>query len=148
MIFDEYLLGHWTNRSQAQSNPHKVAQTEVIWAKEGDWYTSLNFYRVDGPHKPYRNKKHKIEIVSDNYVIMQNYRLDGSRHGECDMHFRFESEHWSGKLDSDKCRGEKGYRVVSEIYLYGEKLLSRDKGLNQQGKMVWGSEEMYKFVRI
>ena len=56
-IFDQYLLGHWHNRAQAQSNPSLFAQTEIIWAKEGEWYTSKNFYRVDGPHKPYRNKK-------------------------------------------------------------------------------------------
>ena len=134
MIFDEYLLGHWTNRSQAQSNPHKVAQTEVIWAKEGDWYTSLNFYRVDGPHKPYRNKKHKIEIISDKYVIMQNYRLDGSRHEECDMHFRFESEHWSGKLDSDKCRGEKGVQGCVRNISLRRKVIVKRQGIESTGQ--------------
>ena len=146
--FDEYLLGHWTNRAQAQSNPHVFAQTEVIWSKEGEWYTSKNFYRVDGPNKPYRNRKHKINIVSRNLVIMENFRLDLSRHEECDMVFTFQDDCWSGKLDSDKCRGEKGYRVVSEISLYGHKLFSRDKGLTNDGKMVWGSDDLYKFVRI
>ena len=47
MTIDSYLLGHWTNRQQAQSNPHCFSQCEIIWEKDGDWYTSKNFYRVD-----------------------------------------------------------------------------------------------------
>tara|TARA_S200000501_G_scaffold312194_2_gene303181 strand:- start:23107 stop:23559 length:453 start_codon:yes stop_codon:yes gene_type:complete len=147
-IFDQFLLGHWHNRAQAQSNPSLFAQTEIIWAKEGEWYTSKNFYRVDGPHKPYRNKKHKIQVASKSYIIMQNYKLDGTRHQECDMHFTYQNDYWSGKLDSTRCKGEKGYRIESMINLYGEKLFSRDRGLNQKGEKVWGSDEIYKFVRI
>ena len=64
MTIDDYLLGHWSNRQQAQSNPHSFAQTEIIWEKEEDWYKSKNFYRVDGPEKPYRQKRHKIKVLS------------------------------------------------------------------------------------
>ena len=69
---DAFLLGHWHNRSQAQSNPHIYAQTEVVWKKEDDWYFSKNFYRVDGPTSPYREGKHKFHYVTDTIGVMEN----------------------------------------------------------------------------
>ena len=148
MTIDDYLLGHWSNKQQAQSNPHSFASSEIIWTKEEDWYFSKNFYRVDGPGSPYRQKKHKIRIVSEDTVVMENYRLDLTRHEECDMMFVFSNNCWHGTLDSDKCRGERGNRIKSEIHLYGTKLHCKDQGLNERNDLVWGSPYLYRFTRI
>ena len=84
MTIDDYLLGHWHNRQQAQSNPHCFSQCEIIWEKEGDFFVSKNFYRSQ-EHNPYRHKRHKWVQTSATTGIMQNYRLDLTRHEECDM---------------------------------------------------------------
>ena len=146
---DAFLLGHWHYRSQAQSNPHIYAQTEVVWKKEDDWYFSKNFYRVDGPTSPYREGKHKFHYVTDTIGVMENYRSDGSRQEQCDMHFKFNemSKSWHGRLDSDMCTGTRGNRIVSEIHLYGDKLQSRDQGFYEDGTWAWGSDNLYKFLR-
>ena len=79
MTIDDYLLGHWHNRQQAQSNPHCFSQCEIIWEKEGDFFVSKNFYRSQ-EHNPYRHKRHKWVQTSATTGIMQNYRLDLTRH--------------------------------------------------------------------
>ena len=147
MTIDDYLLGHWSNRQQAQSNPHSFAQTEIIWEKEEDWYYSKNFYRVDGPTQPYRQKRHKIRVLEDK-VIMENYRLDLTRNEECDMLFLFEGDSWHGKLDSERCSGDRGNRIVSEIHLYGDKLHCKDQGFDSNNNVVWGSPYLYRFIRV
>ena len=63
------------------------------------------------------------------------------------MIFTFDGEAWHGHLVGDKCTGAKGYKIISEISLYGDKLHSMDQGYDDKGNMVWGSEGIYKFTR-
>ena len=58
-----------------------------------------------------------------------------------------DGEAWHGHLVGDKCTGAKGYKIVSEITLYGNRLHSMDQGYDDKGNMVWGSEGIYKFTR-
>ena len=65
------------------------------------------------------------------------------------MIFTFDGTAWHGELETPGlCMGVKGYRVVSEIHLLGDKLHSRDQGYNDRDEMVWGSELLYKFIRL
>ena len=148
MTIDSYLLGHWTNRQQAQSNPHCFSQCEIIWEKDGDWDTSKNFYRVDGKTNPYRHKKHRFVQTSSTTAIMENYHLELTRHGECDMMFTFQDNVWHGSLNSDLCLGERGSRIVSEIHLFGDKLHSKDQGFDSNNNVVWGSPDLFRFIRL
>ena len=146
-MIDDYIIGHWTNRYQAQSAPHHFSTVETVWEKVEGGYHSKNFYRRDGANKPYRERYHKIDIISEDEVIFQNYNLDWTRSENCDMIFTFDGEAWHGHLVGDKCTGAKGYKIVSEISLYGDKLHSMDQGYDDKGNMVWGSEGIYKFTR-
>ena len=54
------------------------------------------------------------------------------------MIFTFDGTAWHGELETPGlCMGVKGYRVVSEIHLLGDKLHSRDQGYNDRDEMVW-----------
>ena len=65
------------------------------------------------------------------------------------MILKFDGTCWRGELATPgKCTGVKGYRVVSEIYIFKDKLHTMDQGYNSEGKMVWGSEQLYKFTRM
>ncbi len=148
MRIEDCLLGHWSNKAQAQSNPLEFVSVEVIWKEVEGGFESMNYKRSKGPNDPYRRKNHRLEIISDTEVIMQNYHLDWTRHEECDMIFTFDGHAWHGSLIGDKCTGVRGHRVVSEIHLYGNKLHSMDQGYNSEGEMMWGSENLYKFTRM
>ncbi len=145
---ENYLLGHWSNRYQAQSNPHSYSQVEVIWSAVTGGLHSKNFYRREGPNKPYRERFHKVKILSETEVIIQNYNLDWTRDGKCDMIFTFSNGSWFGKLQGNECIGLKGDRVVSELELHGTKMLNRDRGYDKDNNMVWGTEYFYKYTRI
>ena len=73
MNFEDYLLGNWTNKAQAQSDPQGFASVNIVWRKIEGGYESMNYKRVRGENDPYRKKYHKLEIVSDTQVIMHNY---------------------------------------------------------------------------
>ncbi|AIX27942.1 antenna protein [Synechococcus phage ACG-2014a] len=148
MKIDDYLLGHWSNKFQAQSCPHQYSTVEIEWKKIEGGYHSKNYYREDGPNKPYRERYHKLIVKSETKVQFENYDLDWTKSENCDMIFVFDGNAWHGQLIGDKCTGVRGYRVVSEIHLYGDKLHSMDQGYNAGGEMMWGSELLYKFTRI
>ena len=147
-MIEDYLLGHWTNRYQAQSDPTNFASVEIIWKAIDGGFESMNFKRSRGPEDPYRKKRHKLEYISDTQVIMQNYHLDWTRHEECDMILTFDGQAWHGKLLGEGCRGYRGNRVVSEVHAYGDKLHTMDQGYDEDNNLVWGSTQLYRFVRM
>jgi len=148
MNIEDYLLGHWTNRYQAQSNPTSFASVEIVWKKVDDGYESMNYKRVNGPDDPYRRKRHKIRYISDTEAIIENYHLDWTRHEDCDIIFTFDGQAWHGKLLGNECRGYRGNRVVSEVHAYGDKLHTMDQGYDEENNLVWGSTKLYRFVRM
>lgn len=145
---DRYLLGHWTNKRQAQNAPHQFSQIETIWEKIDGGYHSKTFYSSNGEHNPYRERYHKAVVISDTEIHFQNFDLDWTRADKCDMIFKFDGTQWHGSLGGDECTGVRGHRIVSEIHLSGDKLHSMDKGYHlETGEMMWGSENLYKFLR-
>jgi len=148
MTIESYLLGHWSNKAQAQSNPYDFASVEIVWKKIDGGFESMNYKRVNGPDDPYRRKRHKIRYLSDTEAVIENYHLDWTRHEECDIIFKFDGRAWHGKLLGDKCRGYRGNRVVSEVHAYGDKLHTMDQGYDEENNLVWGSTKLYRFVRM
>ena len=148
MTIEDYLLGHWTNRAQAQSNPTVFASVEIVWKRVDDGFESMNYKRANGPNDPYRRKRHKIKYLSDTEAVIENYHLDWTRHPECDILFAFDGQAWHGKLLGEGCRGYRGNRVVSEVHAYGDKLHTMDQGYDEENNLVWGSTQLYRFVRM
>ena len=146
--FEEYIIGNWSNKSQAQSNPHHFVSVEIIWKHHEEGYQSMNFKRCDGPENYYRKKNHKIIELSENEVLVENYHLDWTRHEDCDMIFKFDGKAWHGQLAGDKCRGYRGDKVISEIHVFKDKLHTCDQGIDlETGELMWGSTELYRFTR-
>ena len=146
--FEEYLLGLYNNKQQAQSHPTEYSQVFVLWEKIDGGYHSKNYYRCDGPDKPYRERYHKIVELSETEVIVENYTLDWTRQEGCDMMFEFDGQAWHGKLKNPgQCLVRDGVYVVSEIHLTKTGLDSRDQGFDPNEELVFGSFRMYKFLR-
>tara|TARA_Y100000004_G_scaffold37246_1_gene39971 strand:- start:1038 stop:1508 length:471 start_codon:yes stop_codon:yes gene_type:complete len=146
--FESYLLGHYCNKSQAQSNPTEYSSVCILWEKIDGGYRSRNYYRVDGLDKPYRHRKHKVVEVSETEVIVENYNLDWTRQEGCDMIFTFKDNAWHGKLKNPgQCLVRDGVYVVAEIHLTKTGLDSRDQGFDSNDELAFGSFRMYKFLR-
>ena len=145
---DDYLLGHWTNRHQAQSAPHHYSSIEIVWSKVEGGYHSKNYYRSQGPDNPYRERYHKTDVISDDKIIFKNYNLDWTRSENCDMMFVYNGEQWIGSVVGDSCISSDGNRVHSEMKLFGSKIHTCDQGYDSDGNMIWGSKNPYKFKRM
>jgi hypothetical protein len=146
--FEKYILGNWSNKAQAQSDPQNFATVNIVWQKIEGGYESMNYKRCRGAYDPYRRKYHKLEQVSDTEVIMHNYHMDWTPHDICDMIFTFDGTIWKGSLLGDECRGYRGHRVISHVQLFGHKLYSMDQGYDDEGNFVWGSDKFYRFTRM
>ena len=151
--FDDALLGHWTNRYQAQSNPLGFASVELEWSIDYSdvdqiWYTSKNYYRKEGPNKPYRSGRHKMSLVRGDSFLMENYSEDGTKRQGCDMLFVEYDNRWEGRLFAEGQCVMGNAIVSSKIILFGDKLHSADQGRDKEGKLVWGSDHFYEFTRL
>ena len=145
--FEEYLLGLYDNKTQAQSHPTEFAQVYILWEKIEGGYHSKNYYRSDGPSKPYRERYHKLVEIDETTVIVENYHTDWTRCEGCDMMFTFDGQAWHGSLVSDNCFVRDGVRVKPEIHLTKTGLDSKDQGFDSNGNMVFGSTMLYRFKR-
>ena len=144
--FESYLLGYYDNWQQAQSNPTAFSQVCVIWEKVEGGYHSKQWYRRES-HKPYRERYHKVRVIDETHVIVENYYLDWTKCGECDMMFTFFNNQWDGKLIGKDCIVRGNARVTSEVHLTKKGLESRDQGFDEEGNKVFGGWDLYKFVR-
>ena len=62
------------------------------------------------------------------------------------MIFKFDGRAWNGNILGDKCY-RRGAQVVSKITLINNQLHSCDKGLDESGNRVWGSDVIYIFTK-
>lgn len=143
--FEECLLGKYNNFRQAQSAPTLFSQIEILWEKIPGGLHSRQWYRHEKDH-PYREGYHKVSHISNTELIVENYNTDWTRRENCDMIFKFDGRAWNGKILGDMCY-RRGGRVVSEIILINKQLHSRDKGLDEFGNRVWGSDALYIFTK-
>ena len=151
--FSDALLGHWTNRHQAQSNPLGFASVELEWGidysdVDQTWYTSKNYYRKEGPNKPYRSGRHKMSLIREDSFLMENYSEDGTKRVGCDMLFVEHDNRWEGKLFAEGQCVLNDAIISSHMLLYGDKLHSADQGRDKQGNLIWGSDHFYRFTRL
>ena len=143
--FEECLTGKYNNFRQAQSAPTLFSQIEILWEKIPGGLQSRQWYRHESDH-PYREGYHKVIHVSDKEVVVENYNIDWTRRENCDMIFKFDGRAWNGNILGDKCY-RRNACVQSEIILINHQLHSRDKGLDESGNRVWGSDTLYIFTK-
>jgi len=151
--FDDALLGHWTNRYQAQSNPLGFASVELEWSIDYSdvdqiWYKSKNYYRKEGPNKPYRSGRHKMSLIRGDSFLMENYSEDGTKRQGCDMLFVDINGRWEGRLFAEGQCVIGDAIISSHMVLYGDKLHSADQGRDKEGNLIWGTDHFYRFTRL
>tara|TARA_Y100000816_G_scaffold197467_1_gene144542 strand:- start:95 stop:544 length:450 start_codon:yes stop_codon:yes gene_type:complete len=144
MTIEDYLLGLWTNQNQAQSAPTTYATILMEWKEIEGGFQSKNYYRTDGSQRPYRKRYHKKVDISEKEVLIENYDLEWNKSEECGMLFKYDNLAWHGNIVGDCVHN--GVTIKSQMHLFGDKLHSFDQAY-KGGRMVWGSNNIYKFVR-
>ena len=140
--FLSWLLGTWSNKHQAQSAPTLYKSVSVKWEQNGEFINSIHWGRKSS-HDPYLKTYKKLVEVSDREVILEHWGGTYSgltRNEDCDMVLKFDGTAWMGQFDTDN--------IHAELAVYGTKLFMRDRFLDSKGRIVWGADEIYKFVRV
>ena len=140
--FLSWLLGTWTNKHQAQSAPTLYKSVSVKWEQNGEFINSIHWGRKSS-HDPYLKTYKKLVEVSNKEVILEHWGGTYSgliRNEDCDMVLKFDGTVWMGQFDTDN--------IHAELAVYGTKLFMRDRFLDSKGRIVWGADEIYKFVRV
>tara|TARA_B100000287_G_scaffold183639_1_gene173677 strand:+ start:4089 stop:4514 length:426 start_codon:yes stop_codon:yes gene_type:complete len=126
--FLEWFEGNFNNWGQASSWPSHYAHVLLTHTRlDGTKFSSCQRYKHDG--REYRNKD--IEIIErDGEIIALN--------PVADIHFRKEGDAYMGRnYKSPLVNG--GY-LRSECILEKDKYTVIDRGYDDSGKQVWGSE--------
>ena len=140
--FLSWLLGTWSNKHQAQSAPTLYKSVTVKWEQNDEFINSIHWGRRKSDD-PYLKTYKKLVEVSDKEVILEHWGGTYSgltRNEECDMVLKFDGTVWMGQFDTDN--------IHAELAVYSTKLFMRDKFLDSKGRIVWGADEIYKFVRV
>jgi|TARA_R100000030_G_scaffold17286_2_gene11758 hypothetical protein len=140
--FLDLLLGHWHNLKQAQMYPSSFAYIHYWWyVDEDDTLRSKQWYDWNG--EIYRQRRHSL-ISNPNNITLKTWIDDEEMP---DLVFT-ESEHgYQGSTLPGAVNG-KGNKVESKILLTKETFDTDDKGWNDQGKMIWGTNRgPFQFIR-
>ena len=144
--FLSWLLGTWSNKHQAQSSPTLYKSVCVRWEKNGEFINSIHWGRRRSDD-PYLKTYKKLVEVSDKEVILEHWGGTYSgltRNEECDMILKFDGTAWMGKFDTqmDDVTGH------AELGVYDNKLFMRDRFLDSKGRIIWGADEIYRYLRV
>ena len=140
--FLSWLLGTWSNSRQAQSSPSLYKSVYVKWEQNDEYINSIHWDRRTS-HDPYLKTYKKIVEVSDKEVILEHWGGTYSglqRNEDCDMVLKFDGTAWMGQFDTDT--------IHAELGVYSNKLFMRDRFLDSKGRIVWGADEIYKYLRV
>lgn len=140
------LLGRWSNKDQAFSNPTRYSWILSSWDDVGEGkILSKQWYHYMGEDKPYREKI-KTFIETESGILAQTWDIDGTRNNLCDMHITLSKGVWIGKNLGTECIIN-GATLRSEFELQPGQFLTRDAGFIDD-KLVWGSLDYYHFGRL
>ena len=140
--FLSWLLGTWSNKHQAQSAPTLYKSVTVKWEQNDEFINSIHWGRRSS-HDPYLKTYKKLVEVSDKEVILEHWGGTYSglqRNEDCDMVLKFDGTAWMGQFDTDN--------IHAELAVYGTKLFMRDRFLDSKGRIVWGADEIYRYLRV
>ena len=145
-----WLLGTWSNKVQAQSAPTLYRQVFVKWEQDGDYIHSIHWNRKE-PDNPYLKTNKKLKVLSDTEVILEHWGGTYSgfqRNEDCDMPLKFDGQAWMGKFDTSMDETGEVITGHAELGVYGHKLFMRDRFIDSKGRIIWGADEIYRFLRV
>ena len=144
------LLGTWSNKAQAQSAPTIYRQVYVKWYKDDEFIHSVHWSRKE-ENSPYLTTNKKLKVLSDTEVILEHWGGTYSgltRDETCDMVMKYDGTAWMGSFDTSMVENGETVTGHAELGLWGHKLFMRDRFLDSKGRILWGADETYRFLRV
>ena len=150
MKFENDLLGHYTNKRQAQSYPTDWAYIHVLFEKlPNGKIESWSWHDYLGKKKAYRRSIHKL-IESDDHIVLRTYNRE-SEVKYCDLIFEYKNGWWESRYN--KCViPEKNMHLETYIKFNGSEYFSRDAAFNiETGDFLWGKKKEqgeFHFIKL
>ena len=149
-LFESMIVGHYRNKKQAQSNPTKWPQINILYTKIDDLVLELKqWYNYQGEDAPYRHYHLTLEHLDEHTVITHAHNLQTDEPG-CNLHWGYFNGWWFGEVQ-DECV-LRNTKVISNIEFDGKVYRSLDTGYYvDTGKFAWGKtpdEGMFQFDRL
>ena len=140
MIFEQLLIGEYSNKKQAQGNPSLWPQIEVEVTPEGyNTVIQKSWYKYQGKTKAYRHYRWTYEYLSEDVVQMQSENLiDGKP--TCPYIWKWSNGWWLGTTEGVCQFGDT--RVISRTRFNGYEYRSIDSGYHAETKdLLWGKRQ-------
>ena len=140
MKFEDNLLGHYTNKRQAQSYPTDWAYIHVLFEKlPNGKIESWSWHDYLGKKQAYRRSIHKL-IYEDDHVILRTFNRE-SEVKCCDLIFRYNDGWWES--DISRCEiPEKNISLETYIKFNGTEYFSRDAAYSiETNEFLWGKKK-------
>jgi len=141
-LFEELLIGEYTNKKQAQSNPSMWPQINVEIIKKGLHTVEFkSWYKYQGKTNAYRHYRWVYTVLTDNIVTVESENLiDGKP--TCPYIFKYHNEDgwWRGTTNGVCQFGNT--RVISRTRFNGKEYRSIDSGYHAETKdLLWGKSQ-------
>lgn len=136
--FIDLIVGHWTNKKQAFSNPAKYAYTNIKWELVDGKLNCKSWYNYKGEDNPYKVET-GITVIAGEYeetVILQ---------GRCSFLFFKQDGTWKGTNYGDCI--VRDALLESVVELDNDSYKCYDCGRNDKGEIVWGGTLLYQFTK-
>ena len=129
--FLELLIHNWDNLEQAQGYPTEYAYCHYDWSIEDGVLKSKQWY--DHNMQVYRERTHGIEEHLHNIIL----HIDGQN---ARIIFAKQLDYWIGESEKDAMT-KSGVKIESRITLSSTEFTSMDRGVDSNGKIVWGKQK-------
>ncbi|MEI6312258.1 MAG: chromophore lyase CpcT/CpeT [Bacteroidota bacterium] len=175
-LVDHYMSGSFSNDVQSKSDTnffHISLRMKPIWKEKTDArYIYVEQAIYDNQQKPYRQRIYKVTQLTDTSFLSEIYSLKNPLQyaGEwkkkeaftsfntdsmytrigCGVTIIKRADNYIGSTEGNKCTSElRGATyATTEVTLMPNMLISWDRGYDNNGKQVWGSEHGgYRFEK-
>lgn len=145
--FISLLLGHYSNKDQAWSNPSKWSYVHILFELLPDGHIqSKSWYDYQSSQNPYRQSLHTV-TEERGFILLNTHT---KMNGVCSMEFKKNDNVWSG-ICYDCPINDKEY-LTTEVKFDGMNYYSREGAYDMSTHLfLWGkkkSEPMFHFKRI
>jgi hypothetical protein len=153
IMWHKMVLGHYSNKRQAQSNPSAWPHIHVKYTENEDGTLDFkSWYKYQGENEPYRH--FRVEYRYDRhfncFTTSVNLKTDEA---SCPFQWGFFDGWWWGEPQGDCILRDT--KVISHVRFNGEEYRSRDTGVDPKtGEFRWGLDisddpmKEFRFVKI
>ncbi len=166
-LLARYMLGSFSSADQAKADTNyfniELEMARIWRARTDGVWIYVEQARADAKHKPYRQRVYRLQQVDDSTFTSTVYSLDSAEWyvggykvtklldrtapeklvllEGCALTLHHRNDAFVGATDQRAYRNSWGKAAfaTSEVTVKNDRLISWDRGYNEQGEQVWGA---------